>query len=162
MARVTTGSLEPARRVAGVLCSSLQRNRRTALTRRLGVLVLRDRRGRVIESIAKNPERGCSARSRALLSVIDTSRQGEPDERSATIEVINELGDVIAAENSARIRSDMPRCWSPGADSVTGWGRLRAVTASAGISPTGWLATARPSWTCLRRWLAYAHRQKRT
>lgn len=49
----------------------------------------------------------------------------DPHKRSATIEVINEVGDVLMTGSPARTRSDMPKCRRPGADSVTGCGRWK-------------------------------------
>lgn len=67
----------------------------------------------------------------------------DPHERSATLEVLNEVGDVLTTGSSALTKSDMPKCWQPGGDSVTGCGRWKAVVASVGISLTGWSMTVR-------------------
>lgn len=62
----------------------------------------------------------------------------DPHKRSATIEVINELGNVITAGKFGTDRIGYAEMLATGrrfSDRV--WGRSRAATASAAISPTG-------------------------
>lgn len=73
-----------------------------------------------------------------------------PHKRSATIEVINELGDVIVAGRfgtDQRGYAEMLVAGSRFADRV--WA-VEAATASASTSRTGWFTAARRCWMCRR------------
>ena len=67
----------------------------------------------------------------------------DPHKRSATIEVVDERGRVLAAGRFGTDKAGYAEMLAAGREHPSGCGRWRAATASASTSRTGWCMTAR-------------------
>jgi hypothetical protein len=87
----------------------------------------------------------------------------DPHKRSATIEIVDERGHMLAVGRFSTDNIGYADMLAAGREHRDRCGRWRAVTASASTSPTGLFMTARRSWTCQRncrrRW-GLRHRQR--
>ncbi|WP_327100529.1 hypothetical protein OIE68_18120 [Nocardia vinacea] len=69
----------------------------------------------------------------------------DPHERSATIEIIDKTGRILATGRYATTPSDTRKCSTPHNDSPIESGQSRAATASADTSVRAWPSSSRRS-----------------